>query len=289
MQELLRNAWTGWQNYTSEGKFAALLLLVLLFLWFCAEECKEKQMLVYTTLMAVCCIFPVSAALLMKYQTNAYAYEWIWGYVPMTIMIAYGAVVFLSSGQSAITGQKKWRTAGMAAIAVLLIFLCGRLGQPIYENDEGLETVKAGTTNVEMKNAEAVLAELEASAGTQEICLWAPREIMTSARGRSGSIRLIYGRNIWDASLGAYFNQGYGITEERLYLWMCNAEDTGSGEYRAADGTVIDGKWCIDTAVAAGVNRIVFPDTLAAEDIQLLSEELGVSTRQLDGYYLFVL
>ena len=94
MQELLKNAWQGWENYNDNGKYAVLLLAALLFLWFRKESKKEKKLLLYTTIMTICCILPVSAVFLMKYQTGFYGYEWVWNYVPVILMIAYGGTVF---------------------------------------------------------------------------------------------------------------------------------------------------------------------------------------------------
>ena len=42
MRELLRNAWLGWQNYTDDGKLAALLLAALLFLWLRNKKVSQK-------------------------------------------------------------------------------------------------------------------------------------------------------------------------------------------------------------------------------------------------------
>lgn len=277
MQELLKNAWTGWQAYTEAGKYAALLVVVLLFFWFRKEECREKLLLVYTTVMMVCCIFPVSAALLMKYQTLFYDYAWIWSYVPLTMVIAYGVVVFLGGQWKKYKKASRW---GITLMVLVLIALCGRLGQPAFGGEREAQ---------ERKQTEAIIAAVAETAGEQKICLWAPREIIESVRGLRADIRLIYGRNIWDAALGAYFYEPYGETEESLYLWMCNAEETGNWEYTTQDGSVLDGVACVKSAVAAGVNRILLPGTMEIEGLRVLSDALETEARQMDGYYLFVL
>lgn len=289
MQELLKNAWLGWQNYTDDGKYAALLLMVLLFFWFRREECKEKWLMVYATVMTVCCIFPISAVILMKYQTQFYDYEWIWSYVPVTVMIAYGTVVFLSENCS---GKKKRRSIGLTILVFALIICCGRFGHALFDGKDSVLT-----SDEKMSNALNVVAELEATAGGelgenaqgQGVCIWAPKEIMEAARGLGSNVRLIYGRNMWDAALGAYFYEGYGAEEQKLYLWMSNAEETGESKYIAEDGEILDGVRCMQIAVRAGANRIVLPGTIPMEEIQLLSDALGVSAQQLHEYYLFVL
>lgn len=273
MWELLNNAWKGWLSYTGKGKFAALLIMVLLFFWFRREECKEKLLLVYTTIVLICCIFPVTAVVLMKIQTGFYSYEWIWSYVPLTMMIAYGGVVLTDA---------LWRKQGkvqkgiLTAVVFILIFLCGGIGSTTAE----LKNPK------DRKAAEAiVLALSEESEG--EICLWAPKEIMEVARATDGRMRLPYGRNIWDASLGAYFYEPYGKTEEALYLWMCEAQK-GNGEYVTEEGMVIDGNKSVAMALGLGVNRILLPQAIAREEVQKISHDFELEMQAFEGYYLLV-
>lgn len=286
MQELLKNAWQGWIGFAEQGKFAALLLMVLLFLWFRREKCKEQLLLVYTTIIVGCCIFPITAAVLMKYQTLFYDYEWIWSYVPLTIMIAYGIVVFWTElcgkqKKEASAGKRnRIYPAGLGIVIITIIFLCGRLGSIV----EGAEPDR-----LQRQNTGKVLEALVQESEGQEICLWAPKEIMSAARGQNADVRLIYGRNMWEAALGAYSYEVYGKTEEILYLWMCNAEETGSIAYIAEDGSIIDGTWCIQAAKAAGVNRVLLPNNIVTEELHVLSNEIGQVVQQLEGYYLLEL
>lgn len=266
MWKLLNNAWEGWLSYTGKGKFAALLILVLLFLWFRREECRERLLLVYTSIVLICCIFPVTAAILMKIQTGFYSYEWIWSYVPLTIMIAYGGVVLKDTLWRK---QRKLQKGILAAVALLLIFLCGGIGGTTAEFVNGEDK----------QAAEAIVSAL-CEDTEEEICLWAPKEIMEVARATNGRLRLPYGRNIWDASLGAYFYEPYGKTEERLYLWMCEAEK-GNGEYVKEDKTIA-------MALDLGVNRILLPQSIAREEIQKISDTLGLDMQVFEGYYLLV-
>lgn len=310
MLELLTNAWQGWQRYTDNGKYAALLVLVLLFLWFRREE-KQKVLLIYTTLVAVLCIFPVSAAVLMAYQTRFYDYEWIWNYVPVTLMIAYGGTVFLTGCWKSY--QKSiWKCAGMTLAVLAVVVLCGSLDSKAYE--DAVEYPEDG-------QVQALLAVVAGEAAGQEICLWAPENVMASARAYDGNIRLIYGRDMWDAALGGYSYDTYGEVEEKLYLWMCNVEETGTLEYAlgpesagaaeeavpeaekasavveaenaGADAeavpeteNVIDGAWCVEAARAAGVNRIVLPGNIEAEALGQLAETAQAEVVQYEEYYL---
>lgn len=299
MLELLTNAWQGWQRYTEGGKYGALLALVLLFLWLRRNEEKEKVLLVYTTLAAVLCVFPVSAAVLMAYQTRFYDYEWIWSYVPVTLMIAYGGTILIT-GSWKCYQKSIWKWAGITLAVLGLTVLCGSMGAVTYEDavdDSGESQVQAA------------LDVLTSESGGQEICLWGPRDLMASVRAYDGHIRLLYGRDMWDASLRGYSYDTYGEVEERLYRWMRNLEETGTLAYtleadNAAGGSnasgtesaalgaeadaeiVIDGAWCIEAARVAGVNRILLPGTIAADALGQLAEAAGTEAVPCGAYYL---
>lgn len=291
MQEILTNAWLGWQRYNDNGKYAALLLLVLLFLWFRREREKQRILLVYTTLVTIFCIVPVSAAFLMIYQTKFYDYEWIWNYVPVTLMIAYGATVFLSEYWENCK-MNIGKCIGVSAVALVVIFLCGSMGQDNY----GVETGKQERSGA--KEALGLLIE----EGGNDICLWAPKEIMENARTYDGNIRLVYGRNMWDAALGGYSYETYEKTQELLYLWMCNVAETGMVEYAvetdAGSGSgnfvaetaenIIDSAWCFEAAKAVGVNRVLIPGDILPEELQKLKKAWGMEPELLGAYYLFV-
>ena len=287
MLELLKNAWSGWFEYTDNGKYAVLLIIVLMFFWFRREACKEKLLLVYTTVMAVCCIFPVSAALLMAYQTRFYDYEWIWNYVPVTLMIAYGAVIILDGLREHFQKDRKkpgkWKqliSVGLTALVITTIFLSGRLGQAVVDGQ---------VDSQQQQKAENALNILMETAEGQAICLWGPREIMECARAQRGDIKLLYGRDMWEVALKAYSYEAYGENEQMLYQWMCNAEQTGKENYKIAEENVIKGAVCIKTAVKAGVNRILLPDTMSSKNVKTLAKRVKAKVQTVEGYYLLIL
>lgn len=280
MTELLKNAWDGWQQYTEGGKYAALLLLVLLFFWFRKQQEKEKALLIYTTLMVILCIFPVSAAVLMLYQTRFYDYQWIWSYVPVTMMIAYGGTIFLMEYWENYKGKNKEnrrKCVGVTVAVPVLIFLCGSMGRDVFAVEEEKQ---------ERETAEEVLALITGDK-EEEICLWAPQEMMAAARAFDGTIQLVYGRDMWDASLGGYSYDAYGEAEETLYLWMCRVEDIWHPGYISQtenDDAAL--KNILDTAGESGVNLIVLPDNILPEEIQKLEKAWGLSAIQVGEYYL---
>ena len=192
MLVLLKAAWEGWQNYIDTGKYAALLLVVLLFLWFGNVKKQQRVLTIYTTLLVVCCVCPLSAVCLMLYQTRFYDYEWIWNYVPVTIMLAYGGVVFLAERWECYKREHKgsgkahlWQHVGLCAMVAALIFLCGSMGRNVLANGEG-EQYRTLSDAQSRANTQRILFEvIEGSheyAEGQDICLWAPKDIMAAAR-----------------------------------------------------------------------------------------------------------
>lgn len=283
MRELLTNAWLGWHRYTDAGKYAALLLVVFFFLWFRKEEEKEKPLLIYTTLVTILCIFPVSAAILMLYQTGFYNYEWIWSYVPLTLLIAYGGTIFLTECWERYK-KSVWQCAGISMAVVTIIVLCGSMGQDVFD---------AGAERQEREAANTVLEILSTEADEEEICLWAPKGIMASTRAFDGKLQLAYGRNMWDAALGAYSYDTYSESEETLYLWMCNVEESGmvdpAPEELTEGALEISPETILEIAKKAGVNRILLPGNIMPEELEKLVGIWKVQPRQIGDYYLITI
>lgn len=273
MAELVKNAWPGWQDFIGNGKLAALLILVLFLFWQRNRWERQEQLLTYGAVMTAVCIFPVTAAFLMLYQTRFYDYIWIWNCVPMIMIIAYGGVVHLQEfweSRARKNSQKIIFT--MAVLAVTL--LCGRLANSEWTVEDASR---------ERREMEQVLAKLEAS-GNQEICLWAPQDVLEYARELRGDITLFYGRNMWDKALNAYSYDVYTPEQENCYLWMDWAGATG--RMRMGD---INGLDCVEDAAAMGVNRILLPVTLKDRVLERIEKKLGVQASRLGDYYLLIL
>ncbi|MCH5342409.1 MAG: hypothetical protein J1E64_00110 [Acetatifactor sp.] len=297
MRELFRNAWLGWGRYTENGKFAALLLAVLLIFWLLqraafGDHKKFLGLMVYTSFMTVACICPVTAVCFMLYQTRFYDYEWIWSLVPVTAVIAAGGTVFLEKIWEDYSHPKEkryFRASLFTAALVLLIFFSGSLDQKVW-ND--------GVTGSERAQVEAVLERLMTEQDEEGLCLWAPREVLECARAYSGEIFLLYGRDMWDGALGAYTYEVYDETRRELYLWMDHAEESGSlvgivevltvdeaGEQHNGEKQ-LDGIVCIQDAINMGANRILLPGNMQEEDLEQIEKALSVEAEELGGYIL---
>lgn len=276
MWESVQNAWAGWQSFTDGGKLVAPVLAAVVYMLMRKGRLGPAGRLVrYGGIAAVLCICPVTAALLMCYQTAFYNYPWIWSMVPVTALIALGGTVFL-------TDQWKkggWRTYLYNTVLTLLcvgvLMLCGGLGE---------SRVDAAAQRQERVRAEAVLAEVRSVCG-EEFCLWAPQEILEYARTRDGKISLLYGRDMWDAALHAYSYDVYSDEAEALYLWIEHLRDYGSEGFGPKESAA-KGREHVRHAFAMGADVILLPDDILGLEKQSLLFGEDVEIIKLEGYFL---
>lgn len=271
MGAYLWNAWSGWLEFTDGGK---LVVLFLAAVWYLILGRKlrgpQGRLVFYGGIAAVLCIFPVTAAVLMKYQTLFYDYPWIWSYVPLTAVIALGGTVFLTEQCKSWQGIVK--NTILALLCVGLLVLCGGLGRG------GADTEAAVREQDQVRD---VLEMVKESCG-EEFCLWAPREILEYTRSLDAGVCLLYGRNMWDAALDAYSYDVYSKETGELYEWMEHLRDyekeTSEAEVRTHVGQ----------AFAMGADCILLPKAEAGYqgDILTLAKEGELEVIELEGYYL---
>lgn len=220
MWEWLRNARLGWLDFTDAGKLAALFLASLLYLHFGNRQNGLRgRLVVYAEIMALSCIFPVTAVLLMMYQTKFYDYPWIWSMVPLTAVVAFGGTLFMTGRWKSGRGYETWcRNALVTLCCAGILVLCGDIGRA--EED-------AAQKSGDRERAEAILEDVREVCGG-DFCLWAPREILEYARLEEDSVSLLYGRNMWDESLNAYSYDVYSKELCELYEWMDHLTDCGA-------------------------------------------------------------
>lgn len=279
MTELMRNAWRlGWLRFTDSGKLAAALFAALLFLWLSGKWKRQKSLYIYTALMSLLCILPVTAMALMLYQTRFYDYEWIWSLVPMTVVSAWGITELLGELWKDFSLSQWKRALPVTALLLAGLALCSGLGGNGFDRK---------AKQYERQHATDVLAQvLEIQGG--DVCLWAPREILEYVRETTGSVQLLYGRNMWEESLNAYAYDTYSRELTELYLWMENVEPSGTAQVEdEQQGELwIEGESCMTAATEAGVNCILLPGSLEEGTAEKLAEVLGGSAVRLDAYYL---
>lgn len=273
-----------------------LLLAGLLFLWFGRKRREEGAFLLYTTVMTVCCILPVTAVFLMLYQTRFYDYEWIWSLVPATGMTAYGMTVFLGEYRTDAKRAKWYRNVPVLFLLTTAILLSGDMGNTVGEWDSQRE---------EKAKAYAVLEELAGEEPAGSICLWGPREILEYAREVDGGFLLPYGRNMWDPYLNAYAYDTYEESTVRMYQWMEWVGETGRPDMKAQHleeardsrvqtlkqteqpERIIRLEDSVGHALELGVNCILISENAGLDVLKRMERILGVKARFLEGYYLF--
>ncbi len=270
MTEWIKLAYQGWIGLNGSGKYCILLILVLLY-WWSRQRVhteKEKSFRIYTTVMSLACICPVTAAFLMMYQTRFYHYPWVWSLVPVTIVIAWGMISWLTdlSEQQKLKG---WQLGVLTLVCVAILALSGDLGR----NERELSVQKE-----QLARTEGLLAELEES-GEESICLWAPRAVLEQARIVDSDVTLVYGRNMWDKLLNGYAYDSYGPEEEALYKEMCLAEEL-SGFTKLE---------LLETAAALGVSHLILPNYVDERHIANIVEALDSEICMIQGYYVFEL
>lgn len=278
MVELIHNAWLGWIRFIQDGKVVALFLAALLFLQTRPKKAVKGSFVLYAAVMAVCCMAPVTAALLMLYQTRFYDYEWIWSLVPLTAVTAYGFAEFLAEYWKDFKGSlwKKGLPAALLLVGVLL--LCGGLGKTAWNPREEAQ---------ERQQAQKLLRELRSQIGDGQICLWAPEAVMEYARELDGGIQLAYGRNMWELALNAYTYDIYEPSVTELYQWMGQSGvELPSGDgYEEGCAAV---RRCAETVKSMGINCILLPENAAQDKVAELEAALGIRAGRLEGCYLLI-
>lgn len=270
MSTLLANAWSGWQNFITPGKLPAILLALLVFLLLRSSKGREQNTLIhYTAFVTALCILPLTASLFLLYQTRFYDYEWIWSLVPMTGLIGYGAVLFCEECLGKLADRSKWVRIGFCAALCFVLVLCSGFG---LWSEELTGEARA------REQADRVYAFLRESFGEEDICLWAPKEILQYARALDADCYPLYGRNLWDEHLNAYTYDVYPEEQKQLQLWM-------DGGYLAR------GDWSEEQCAAylsgTDVNCVLLPVRLETS-VECFEKALGTTADRFGEYFILI-
>lgn len=277
--ELLKNAWLGWGNYIQQGKLVILLPVVLLYFLFLKKDEMKKSWIWYTAFMTVACVCPITAAALMKYQTAFYDYVFVWSAVPTTAMIACGITSFLWYVWTG-NEEKKGRAIGAIALLGMVLLLCGSMGSPGRSEDGG--DASRWMAQEEADSAFDTIMRLREICGQDtSLCLWAPESIVEYARVADGSMTLLYGRNMWDASLNAYAYDVYTPEVEFLYRCMREWEKP-----QVAKEEKISPETLAGMAREAGVNCILLPNSMERILVARMARSMGIRAQKLGDYWL---
>lgn len=260
----LKSAWNGWGEFITAGKLAGVFLAALLFLLFQRKKVKQQTFLLYTTIAAVLCIFPVTAAILMLYQTRFFDYQWIWTMVPMTGFCAFAAVLFLEDHLKEYTSDKRVKAAVVLMLLGILAISSG-LGKKAVDP-------KALTTG----EVKTILASVKENCADETVKLWAPEEVLAKTRALDGSIELLYGRNMWDNHLNAYAYDVYSEDLQEAHFWI---------EHTTWYERIPDDE-CLETVVNRGVNCILLPMEVREDSLEIFLTEYEKKAVLFEKYYL---
>ncbi len=268
--ELFKSVISGWTQYIQDGKYMVLLLGSILFLWYNMKSIDNKKtrwLICYTTFSIILLLFPFSAVGLMKYQTAFYSYGWLWSMVPINGVIAYGAVETYNECYLKYWNRNKFKTSAGIAFGLALLVLCGNMGSNKFDTQYDLDT---------KSEVSAIVDYLTQMGNNTNICIWAPQSVMEYVRYYNGEIQLLYGRDMWNHSLGAYSYDVYSEEENTLYEWM---ESIG-------DQPLENARIYCETALEYGVNTILLPNTVAEEIQNVFITMLGEGEPYKD-YYIY--
>ena len=235
---------------------------------------------------------------LVKYQTYYYDYPWLFGLVPVTVLIAWGAVCFLMECRKTAAESKSGKKIGILSVVLLLgiLFLCGNMTGSVNGKKKTVDEAEQA-----LQSTEEILSLVhEKSANADNICIWGPKEALEYMRAVDPAVTLLYGRTMWEPSLGGYTYDTYSEEQNALYQWMedlvQNAENAGTAEMVVQDAAPEEGAELQEaeqtayleaadayfkTAFSWGVTCIVLPENTAdvlTLQLEKSAEEAGYVT-----------
>lgn len=225
-------------GFVQLGQFLMLFMVALLLLYLLDEKrCVVFKQYAFLMLLVLLC--PVTAKLLVIYQTPFYSTDNLWELLPVTPLLAYALVVATVKIVGALTSQRgRWQQAitrkkesvletfvimGLS----LVLFLCGTLefGKAMTEEATGNATIPANVCEV-LKAMELPEEGNVKIVAVDEVARW--------ARIYSGRILLPYGRNLYEPEMTAFTYEVYTEEAHLLHDWV-NGELSSDEVYQGAD------------------------------------------------------
>lgn len=303
---LLREYWnlalSGFAEMIKDHKYLALIVGILIFGYVCRKkwtDAKARQFWLYGAGGMLLLAFPVTGMFFLIYQTRFYDYGWVWSFVPLTAILAWGIteIVFGYLEPGTMIGaeklKEKWvlpaRILGLLAAASIL-FMFGNQGRLQAVSQEELQV---------RSSSEKILAYLEEQELVQNKVLWAPRGIMQYLRSHSGEVTLFYGRDMWDGKAGAYDYEAYEEVEVSCYEWMeCVSSSLNlyllqvEQAPEAVHEALASERFLLE-AVTRGVDVTILPTQITPwmeRKMQLTAQEQGysVSAVMIDEYTVWL-
>ncbi len=292
MSNLFNSMRIGYTGFIEDGQYLMLFMAALLLLWI-SEDPRKREFTKFCLVMLLVLLFPLTAKLLIVYQTAFYNYENLWELLPVTTLLSYGLVIaFIRMTASikkeyghfkSIIPKRKEITDQLfiGAVLVVFLFLCGTLSLGKTMSAPSFDSTRMP---IEVK---AVLDQIPISE-EEEVYLLAPDSIMTWARIYNGNIHLPYGRNLVEPKLSAYT---YDVYSEDMWL----LHDWVNGNLPACvnlQEAVWQEEMYLSQCASNGYDYLVFSDD--RHDSEILAQALSLQKEytlfaEVENYVIYIL
>lgn len=232
----MQQAVVGLREYIGNNGFVLFYLVAMLVCVFRLKDLyqsKAKKFVWYALAAGLAVLCPISAKLLMVYQTGFYSYPHIWSFVPLTAVSAWFLCELLFQS------KKKQIFLWIAFVAIFFVY-----------GNQGAVNTSTALDEAWEKEVRELLQEV-GQENFEEGLLWAPKEILEYSRKASGEIKVLYGRSMWEAEAGAYDYEYYLDELTAAYLWM---ESLGEKELDLEET-----KWIFENVLAQPLSVVMFP------------------------------
>ncbi len=185
-----------------------------------------SALIIASLILSLLLMIPVTALIFRKFQTVFFTYRTLWVMIPAVPLSAF--VLTLSCEKLKSFGKKIFIPAVILGLFVILS--CGRFGSSLPKV-KGAELPGLKEEEITFKEAAPVLEKLS-SLPDDSIVLTTPA-LTEYLRQYTGSIKTLYGRDIWDGSLAAYNYNTYSDEVKELYDWMLYSDSYGCIYYNS--------------------------------------------------------
>lgn len=210
----------------SNGKYAGLLIGAIIFMFFCSQKNIKKELRNITILLAVLLVNPFLPQLLMKGFDELEGYWKFLGILPTMVMLAYAFTLVVGGMKDP---KKRILLAGIGAVVILL---CGT--GAFFQSEMGYSSNLYKIPQEELEAIE-IIDGYRAEANIAAVMLLAPNEIMEYARGYSGNIKLLYGKDLWNGKILTQMQDGYDEEAYRIFGLMQKPDDFIKEIFNAAN------------------------------------------------------
>lgn len=177
------------------------------------------------TAVTLLLILPLSAFVLMQFQTVFYSYNVLWC---MALIVPVTSITLTLVFTIMADNLKKRLLIPSVALMLLLLFLCGNM----TKSNVNYEFFEAIHHQVTLQQSQPLFDKLEEYSNSAEyngeITILAPLNITAYAHTMPGSTRTLYGKDMWDKSMAPYTYNEYPEEYYKLYTWANCIEAYGT-------------------------------------------------------------